>query len=242
MKFTCPSDFNDPFDCIPEIDLNSIQEIPKRKPELIKAAAQQRGIPPEKIGEHIPEMLQRMEDAVTSGVWGKDMVSGVGICCLSRDPLNILMWSHYANDHKGFCLEFRISLYGEQHEVSNYLEWLVPHEVTYQEERPFLEIHDRSDNALDKQFLIKSKLWKYEAEERVIDHKRGPGIHSYDRSKILNSVIAGMKMENPELGQLNDAVEKMNQEIGLNVQLYQARAVKGRFALCVPDHPKLSVT
>jgi len=27
-----------------------------------------------------------------------------GICCFSEDKYNVLMWSHYSDKHRGFCL------------------------------------------------------------------------------------------------------------------------------------------
>src|ERR1017187_4159645 len=36
------------------------------------------------------------------------MVSKRRICCLTRDPTSTLMWSHYAENHHGVCLEFGV--------------------------------------------------------------------------------------------------------------------------------------
>ena len=36
----------------------------------------------------------------------KSNTLNMGILCLSQLDENILMWSHYAEDHKGFCIEF----------------------------------------------------------------------------------------------------------------------------------------
>ncbi len=35
-----------------------------------------------------------------------EFVNGVGICSLSRTRKNQLMWAHYADEHKGFCIGF----------------------------------------------------------------------------------------------------------------------------------------
>lgn len=32
----------------------------------------------------------------------------IGICSLSRNPLNLLMWAHYASSHTGFVVEFSV--------------------------------------------------------------------------------------------------------------------------------------
>lgn len=30
-----------------------------------------------------------------------------GCCSFSTNPKNLLMWSHYADEHKGLCIEYR---------------------------------------------------------------------------------------------------------------------------------------
>jgi hypothetical protein len=37
-----------------------------------------------------------------------DFISTLATCCFSKNMNEILMWSHYANNHKGLCLEFEI--------------------------------------------------------------------------------------------------------------------------------------
>jgi hypothetical protein len=34
------------------------------------------------------------------------MLAQIGILCLCKDHRNILMWSHYANEHRGFVVAF----------------------------------------------------------------------------------------------------------------------------------------
>src|SRR5690606_30082346 len=35
-----------------------------------------------------------------------DQISSFKVVCFTLDPLNILMWSHYASNHEGMCLGF----------------------------------------------------------------------------------------------------------------------------------------
>lgn len=35
-----------------------------------------------------------------------DIVRNCRISCFSTNPLNLYMWSHYANEHRGFCVEY----------------------------------------------------------------------------------------------------------------------------------------
>src|SRR5262249_53331053 len=51
-----------------------------------------------------------------------------GVLCLSECPDDILLWSHYADSHRGLCLEFDVAGYSE----------VFPrlHAVKYQDEYP----------------------------------------------------------------------------------------------------------
>ena len=240
IKFTKPIDFNDPFDCFPEIDLDSVRRLPKENPDLFKKAGDKKGLSPAQRIQNKNVMLKNLENKIKDGTYSKEMVANIGICCLSRNPLNILMWSHYSNNHEGFCLEFSVPFSGLSQDINKYLEWLVPHPVLYEKSRPLVNINERSERKIDQQFLIKSKDWEYEQEERVIDHKRGEGIHFYNRKKILSSVIAGMKMSNSNYEKLEKTIKDMNNEINSNIKLYKASHISRKFALYVPNHPRLS--
>ena len=103
------------------------------------------------------------------------------IACFSEDVKSMLMWSHYANDHKGFALEYDFSL-SIDNLIDNPLgKWLFP--VIYSDERydatslitwAFLEKLGLDCGIQDvygiaKMALYKSKVWEYEKEWRIID-------------------------------------------------------------------------
>lgn len=112
---------------------------------------------------------------------GKEIIetqrSKGAICCFSEMWNQPLMWSHYAESHRGYCLKFKI-----RHELTDAYPDLVPLSVVYTEERPevsmldlmisadslgsdeFREVSDRVFNAL---WYQKSSHWEYEREWRV---------------------------------------------------------------------------
>ncbi|TOC13300.1 hypothetical protein CGJ90_24575, partial [Vibrio parahaemolyticus] len=51
-------------------------------------------------------MIENLKSSLVSGDFTKSMTSSFGICSLSKTFENILMWSHYADNHKGFVVEF----------------------------------------------------------------------------------------------------------------------------------------
>jgi len=61
------------------------------------------------------------------------VISHRRLYCLTPDPCSTLMWSHYADNHRGICLEFDTTnpLFSDALEVayrSEYPRW-VPHEM-----------------------------------------------------------------------------------------------------------------
>ena len=108
MKFTSPTELNDPFDCAPEIYVAEyIKHISSWK-DLLKKAGDHKGYSPAKRIVNKSKMLKHVENNVSSGDFIKSFSEKYGICSLTRDPLNLLMWAHYAKDHTGFVVEFSI--------------------------------------------------------------------------------------------------------------------------------------
>lgn len=121
---------------------------------------------------------------------------GIGVISLSEKNDDILMWGHYADCHKGYCLEFNRQAL---------VEWLksVPgklSEVIYEKAYPTVGdyLKYKKENKLDELFLlIKSIHWSYEEELRIlvgIDWKRDkPHMLSLPEN-ILTGVIFGCEM------------------------------------------------
>ena len=81
--------------------------------------------------------------------------------CLSMSEINnnILMWSHYAQNHEGFVIGF-----DSDHEYFNY--GVEP--VVYSDKRPFLDPTQPNQDA--SIFYTKSNDWSYEKEIRKIQN------------------------------------------------------------------------
>lgn len=97
--------------------------------------------------------------------------------CLCTDYKNRLMWSHYADSYKGFCVEYDFSLWNEKSIFS------LPFPISYSENRPIIPwylIYDKfNKNDFVLQVLLsllaKDKAWEYENEWRfLIDSSQSP--------------------------------------------------------------------
>jgi hypothetical protein len=91
------------------------------------------------------------------------------VCCYSKSHDNLLLWAHYADGHRGLCLEYEIT----EWEKTRFME------VRYTDERPVLKsiprypkghphegklrINIAREGAIS---LTKSEAWAYEMEVR----------------------------------------------------------------------------
>lgn len=80
------------------------------------------------------------------------------ICCFSENKDNILMWSHYANNHKGFCIEYRYI------DIAKSNVFLCP--VLYKDSIPYL------DDGIAKIIYTKANNWEYECEWRIYENSK----------------------------------------------------------------------
>jgi len=243
MKFSSPKEFNDPFDCAPDYDVEKNLKYVLENKDLLKRAGIELGLSPAQRIQNKGKMLKNFERATSKEEYGRKIADNTGICSLSKKPLNLLMWAHYAKNHTGFVVEFCIPLTAKatKKEAEGYiLKWLVPQEVIYTNDKPVRNLNDDKDTNVQKQFLTKSIDWEYENEERVIDCIRGSGIHTYDRNEILKSVIAGIGMDDKRYNDLQLVVTSLNKQIKTKVKLYRAKKKPGYFAIIVPERTDLN--
>jgi hypothetical protein len=100
------------------------------------------------------------------------------------------MWSHYAADHTGICLEIHLS---------NLL-FMKVRGLVYKEQFPAIVPAEMFDRALDM-ILTKAKCWEYEREFRLVGgshFQEGDPLKTYDDffklpPLALTSVIVGCK-------------------------------------------------
>lgn len=111
-------------------------------------------------------------------------IADFGVVSLSERDDSPLMWGHYANDHKGMCLEF---------EVANHEGSVIP--VDYSDELAVLTDPKvpfwHKDNAL-KPLTTKHSDWSYEKEHRLL-HCSGGTSQPYPEDIELVSVAFGTR-------------------------------------------------
>lgn len=119
----------------------------------------------------------------------------VRVCSLSRDPNNELMWSHYAEGHKGVAIGVEVDRTKYEVRPINY-DGL--HQIGLN--------NFHSGSAID---VLSHKLdvWRYEEEERVFTNGK-----QYIEVSV-NKIICGSRMSTQDKGFITDLVEKVNPSI-----------------------------
>ncbi len=160
LWLSSPRDFNDPFDMTAALDFTGTTE-QKRAHILARL---------ERYHAEVPESLrrQRAEEILADESQLREILDGsfhnnmakVGVVCFTRDPRNILMWSHYADHHRGVVLQFEPS-----HDV---LELGSAIEVHYEEKYPILRWFQGFELDIGMALLHKHNGWCYEREFRCL--------------------------------------------------------------------------
>lgn len=152
-----PIHFNDPWDMKPLIKSFDNEKDRKEYIEYLRKTMIENGISQEMIEESLnkPSIIDSMAESSTLTHW-KAFEEYFRVYCLSPKPDNLLMWSHYADKHKGLCLEFDTDnpIFGGAWEVEYHIEY--PY-------RPW-----NAELDVVRLALTKAKCWEYEEEYRLL--------------------------------------------------------------------------
>ena len=175
LKFSMPTDFRDPFDCsekLINIDYSNVNlmEINDRAKDLISP-------------DQLELVLRQVQLPGGSDLVLAEKKRQYRISCFAKNPLDILMWSHYGQKHEGMCIGFQFKLINKEFNL---------YPVLYQD-----EIFSIDGNVpMAKVFLywltVKSTCWQYEEEIRGISLS-GKEIISYE-PEMIREVVFGCKV------------------------------------------------
>ena len=229
--FSPPAQLNDPFECRPWFTFDGTQD---QRAEIIKSLVRSLRkhnpqLTPENAIAHAAAIFLegRHRDPNTWEQIRKDLLSmlghRIGLYCLSKSNDSILMWSHYSQNHQGYCLEF---------EATNYTPVFGEAQaVKYASDYPVVDYFNTpNEKQVDLIFLSKYSGWSYEEEWRIIDHGAGPGAHAYP-VELLRGVIFGLRM--PESDRMN--IRAWTKKRGHTVKFYEAVPSKRQFKIDIRE-------
>ncbi|MBN2590562.1 MAG: DUF2971 domain-containing protein [Sedimentisphaerales bacterium] len=110
LWFSSPLNFNDPFDCRCVYDIiDNREEIVKRKAKFLERKGMSYSEAIKQAEQDIPRTPKEIEKWQKQQIeWHSRRAANTGILCLTQNCDNPIMWMHYANEHKGVCIKFRV--------------------------------------------------------------------------------------------------------------------------------------
>lgn len=202
IYFSSVRKFNDPFDStVPfRYELGSDEQVLKYYSELIRQENPHLS-EKEVISLAQDELMNndiRDEERISYNisVQREFIANKFGVFSASKIFDSILMWSHYANHHKGLCIRFDCQKFRDFMETDCVKKDLIIYwnNVDYKSEYPILNPYELKDyEVYFKSLLVKAEEWKYECEFRLIlcDHFNKPLIFP---DGIIDQVILGCRI------------------------------------------------
>lgn len=136
-------------------------------------------------------------------------IAQFGVACLTPQWDNRLMWAHYADDGRGFCIEYEVDWTCPMDEVL-----YVP--VQYVSQVPELCLSEAMFTPHQFLHLVlasKHSDWAYEREVRLVWlHGKGKSLAMKEQFVKMTKLIAGYSMPEPLQGHLKQTAQRLGVE------------------------------
>lgn len=215
---SCPQNFNDPYECLP-----SFQKCRNRSQNdayLEEACARNRRQLNRRLkrcaGSKIAHYRLTQKDREEFEERWRQSLRKLGVVCFSGDPNNILMWSHYANNHRGLALEVLL----DEDDARLF-------EVEYTSDRIVCPLFRKEEGRLHEiRDVLKRKFhdWRYEREYRLLHdiqemRNRGNGELAQIPKQSIKKILLGAKASPA----LEDSLRKMLSDNELNIPIIKVK-------------------
>jgi hypothetical protein len=214
LLFKSPLEFNDPFDGQINDQTNwtqeYIREFVDQNPQAFSIITRKiaREQPPELFGSFFQTSLRHS-------------IEKIGVSCFSTTNDNLLLWSHYADSHKGLCLSFDIT----QHPI--FFVWTLP--MIYSDKYPDYDYIKNRRELVSKIIMTKSDHWSYENEIRVL--QKTNGLFSFNPN-CLKDVTFGSRVSQVKIDEIK---MKLSPTKFKNIKFKQTKLHKYNYGLDLID-------
>jgi len=214
LYFANPTRLNDPFDC--QVDIKKAAE---------HAISRLSGKKKQNLSNLIK--LKSLLDRIQNDI------GNVGICSFSLNLVDILLWSHYADEHRGLCLMYEIpddffndpknqiiGVCAVEYGDNPLTDWFVRNAS----ENIRIDLLEFTIELVKKIFSIKSKPWEYEKEVRIIREKEGA---LSIPKEFLKQVCFGMNTTESDIS----LIKKLLDDAGYSVNYCRIERTKEDFGI-----------
>lgn len=194
LYFRSANDFNDPFDSIVRFVCEGSRQ--QRKRVLERNWEDYDPGLSRKQRQNFMKRYKTKRGSDELAAAGQDQLNATrkraGVFCTAETRDDILMWSHYAESHTGFCLAFKTEdpFFQSVRPVSYDCSGRVPCVNAVSDD-------DEIVASLVKALLTKAMRWEYEHEWRIIDLDNGAGPRQFP-PKVLHAVILGCRIHDDD--------------------------------------------
>ncbi|NIG21186.1 DUF2971 domain-containing protein [Pantoea sp. Al-1710] len=214
FRFSSPTAFNDPFDC-------SLDEVASYKMSEIKNFFNKNNFGYANLPLDRRNLIKQDKSIVSK--WVQDAknkaVNSRGVLALSRDVNEILLWSHYADYHKGLAIELSLR------EDLDF--FLGPRIIKYVDNYTPTNYLSDPEGTVDAILSKKHVKWEYEKEFRIYKTDSA-NIDISINPNAIKSVYFGLKAKQSEI---DDVRSICSTQALSHVRFFQAEKVYGQFKL-----------
>lgn len=223
LWFTKPKDFNDPYDCYPyhEIGLSEtdIQDYRNSCIDWLKS------------NNEIVLFDKNPRQYIIKSL--DNIINNIGVKCFSEVDNEMLMWGHYADSHRGMCLEFDCNLDKTFFSGTQNLENAL-YKVEYCDDIPKFDFTQPTKFGNDLEIrrshhaiALKSSKWADEKEIRLVRNLEFKEHYLNTPQKIqynkdaLKSIKFGTNTSEGKIEEIKERVVKCGYDI--NIKFYKAK-------------------
>lgn len=203
FKLSHPDSFNDPFELdISVIDFNCDAEIFMHYTNDHKYRFPAKDTPKVNLNRF---KMNAEKVAECKTIFNKYR-DKFGIGCFSSVYNNILMWSHYAQSHKGVCIGFDYTAFNKDCFV---------YPVKYVKKKPVCKYFDTEIEPLFYVSYLKSKVWSYEKEIRIVHYDTTylpDRLLPFEKDTVV-SLYLGLKTSTEDKERILQALEDYNYDV-----------------------------
>jgi hypothetical protein len=226
LHFSSPLDFNDPFD--------SLINIEKKCEALSGEISIEARLNKKKNNVTWSDLGDITCNDLPNESWGNLIhsysVSDLRIFCASKSFSNILLWSHYADMHRGICIGFDLINKSLKYKEKEY-DFI---KVKYGNNFIFKNDNEKS---IANSLLCKTLDWKYENEYRlildnkiIINDKKNIDIELSYIKEIIFGVLTPIKYIQALVNKMYESTHKKRIE-NLELKFYQMKRDIGSFKI-----------
>lgn len=200
IRFTQPAELNDPYECHLTLDRRALlahyREFRRQsEPGISKA----------RLGEACAMAEQQL--VIDALLHYRERRNGLGVVSLSEDPLQLLMWAHYADEHRGAAIELDIAHPALRPQSNGGAEYSDIRKVEYTQNKVS---GIPTPDTIVRVLSTKSTEWSYEREWRLVrtlnltrKHKDSVYVVDFDLSAI-KTIYLGAHFDPKRLKEITD--------------------------------------